>query len=517
MFNPIRHSKKITNLFAWIAAGSILIFGLAPLPVLALTLDQGVPPVQLPANSAALGLQDAFIDVAAKVSPAVVNIGSEWTEDVQGYGNMNDLFNFFYGQHGMGQQQNPVFKRKQQALGSGFLVTSDGYILTNAHVVGKAEKITVTMQDGTTYPAKIIGKYDKVDIAVIKIVDINKVFPHVVFGNSDNIKVGQWAVAIGNPFGLDHTVTTGVISAKGRSVEIGEGEGENGGGGSGVQNYIQTDASINPGNSGGPLCNIEGEVIGVNSAIYSQSGGSVGIGFAVPSNTARKTAEDLVNNNGKIVRAGLGAVVQSLSPAMAKSFGLSSNQGALLSDINAGSAAEKADLKAGDVVLAFNGSPITDSGDLVSRLYTYHQGDIITLTIQRNGIQSDIPVTLQQLDEAALEKKGEDTGDNPNGLSGQGQSEALGLAYEDQTPDIRTQLPAGTHTGPIVTQVDPQGPAAASGLQHGDIILKLGNSPVVSSNQLTVLLKKSDLKSGVRLFVWRNGETLYTILQSGDE
>jgi serine protease Do len=202
---------------------------------------------------------------------------------------------------------------------------------------------------------------------------------------------------------------------------------------------------------------------------------------------------------------------------MAKSFGLSSNQGALLSDINAGSAAEKADLKAGDVVLAFNGSPITDSGDLVSRLYTYHQGDIITLTIQRNGIQSDIPVTLQQLDEAALEKKGEDTGDNPNGLSGQGQSEALGLAYEDQTPDIRTQLPAGTHTGPIVTQVDPQGPAAASGLQHGDIILKLGNSPVVSSNQLTVLLKKSDLKSGVRLFVWRNGETLYTILQSGDE
>jgi len=510
MFNPIRYFKKITPLFAWIAAGSILISSLAPLPVLALTLDQGIPPVQLPANSAALGLQDAFIDVAAKVSPAVVNIGSEWTEDVQGYGNMNDLFNFFYGQHGMGQQQNPVFKRKQQALGSGFLVTSDGYILTNAHVVGKAEKITVTMQDGTTYPAQIIGKYDKVDIAVIKIIDAKKIFPHVVFGDSNNIKVGQWAVAIGNPFGLDHTVTTGVISAKGRSVEIGEG-------GAGVQNYIQTDASINPGNSGGPLCNIEGEVIGVNSAIYSQSGGSVGIGFAVPSNIARKTAEDLVNNNGKIVRAGLGAVVQSLSPAMAKSFGLSSNQGALLSDINAGSAAEKAGLKAGDVVLAFNGSPITDSGDLVSRLYTYHPGDIVTLTIQRNGVQSDVPVTLQQLDETALEKKAEDAGDNPNGLSGQGQSEALGLAYEDQTPDIRSQLPAGTPTGPMVTQVDPQGPAAASGLQHGDIILKLGNSPVVSSNQLTVLLKKSDLKSGVRLFVWRDGETLYTILQSGDE
>ncbi|HTA77678.1 MAG TPA: PDZ domain-containing protein, partial [bacterium] len=321
---------------------------------------------------------------------------------------------------------------------------------------------------------------------------------------------GQWAIAIGNPFALDRTVTTGVISAKGRSVEIGEG-------GAGVQNYIQTDASINPGNSGGPLCNIEGEVIGVNSAIYSQSGGSVGIGFAVPSNIARKTAEDLVNNNGKIVRAGLGAVVQSLSPAMAKSFGLTSNQGALLSDINPGSAAEKAGLKAGDIVLAMNGTAVTDSGDLVSRLYTYHPGDVITMTIQRNGVQSDVPVTLQQLDEAALEKKASETGDNSKGRPGEGQSDSLGFVYQDQTPDIRGQLPQGAPKGPVITEIAQQGPAAVAGLQQGDIILKLGNSPVVSANQLTALLKKSDLQNGVRLFVWRNGETLYTILQSGDE
>ena len=269
--------KKFRLISAWIAVASIMVFTCAPLPLLALTLDQGEPPVQLPPKSAALGLQDAFIEVAAKVSPAVVNIGAEWTEDVQGYGNMNEFFNFWFngpqGFPGFPQQRSPVIKRKQRALGSGFLITSDGFVLTNAHVVGKAEKVTVTLQDGTTYPAKIIGKYDKVDIAVIKIADDKKVFPHVVFGDSNDIKVGQWAVAIGNPFGLDHTVTTGVISAKGRSVEIGEG-------GSGVQDYIQTDASINPGNSGGPLCNIEGEVVGVNSAIYSQSGGSVGIGFA---------------------------------------------------------------------------------------------------------------------------------------------------------------------------------------------------------------------------------------------
>lgn len=202
---------------------------------------------------------------------------------------------------------------------------------------------------------------------------------------------------------------------------------------------------------------------------------------------------------------------------MAKSFGLSSNQGALLSDINPASAAEKAGLKAGDVVLALNGSPITDSGDLVSRLYTYHPGDMITLTIQRNGAQSDVPVTLQELNENPLNKKPGDVGEGSNGLSGQGQNESLGLAYQDQTPDIRSQLPQDAPKGPVITEIAPQGPAAASGLQQGDIILKLGNNPIVSANQLTVLLKKSDLKNGVRLFVWRAGETLYTILQSGDE
>ena len=303
-------------------------------------------------------MQNAFIDVAAKVSPAVVNISSEWTENVRGFdefGNMQDFFNFFYGQ-GM-PRRHPMLKQKQRSLGSGFLITSSGYILTNAHVIGKAEKVTVTFEDGTTYPAKIIGKDERVDIAVVKITDGDKQFPHVELGNSDEIKVGQWSIAIGNPFALDHTVTTGVISAKGRSVQISEGQG--------FQSYIQTDASINPGNSGGPLCNIQGEVVGINSAIYSQSGGSVGIGFAIPSNIARKAAEYLVNN-GKVIRAGLGAVVQGLTPQMAKSFGLSSTEGALISSVNPGSAAEKGGLKSGDIVLQINGEQLTDSGDLVA-------------------------------------------------------------------------------------------------------------------------------------------------------
>ena len=198
----------------------------------------------LPPNSAALALQKAFIDVAATVSPAVVNISSEWTENIRGldnFGGMDDFFNFwFYGPHGQRTPQR-VFKQKQRSLGSGFIITADGYILTNAHVIGKAEKVTVTMEDGTTYKGTIVGKDDKVDIGIVKISG-KADFPHLVLGDSDALKVGEWAIAVGNPFALDHTVTTGVISAKGRSVEISQDQG--------FQSYIQTDASINPGQFG---------------------------------------------------------------------------------------------------------------------------------------------------------------------------------------------------------------------------------------------------------------------------
>jgi Do/DeqQ family serine protease len=463
------------------------------------------------ANSAALALQDAFINVAATVSPAVVNISSEWTENVRGlndFGNMNDFFNFwFYGPQG-GPRNHPQLKEKERSLGSGFLVNSDGYIVTNAHVVGKADKVTVTFEDGTTYPGKIVGKDEKVDIAVVKISDGGKKFPFIVLGNSDDIKVGQWAIAIGNPFALDHTVTTGVISAKGRSVEVSQDQG--------VQSYIQTDASINPGNSGGPLCDIEGRVIGINSAIYSQSGGSVGIGFAIPSNIARKAVQDLVNN-GKIVRAGLGAIVQGLSPQMAKSFGLSSTEGALLSSINPGSAAEKAGLKPGDIVLAVDGEKVTSSSDLVAKLYLHQPGDKVDLTILRGGNRHQVPVTLEQLEEKDFKSADQANGGNGGSGNFHAQSEDLGFTYQDQTPDIRSQLAAGAPKGPVVTNVDPQTPAAQAGLQPGDIILKVNNRAIFSSNELEAVLNKSDLKHGVRIYLWRDGSNLFTFLQTGDE
>ena len=495
------------------AALAAVFLSLGPIgPAQALNLmEPQEAPVKLGPNNAALALQNAFIDVAASVSPAVVNISSEWTEDVQGlgqFGNMNDLWRYFFnGPNGNGGGQVPEYKQKQRSLGSGFIVTPDGTIVTNAHVVGKAEKVTVTFENGTTYPAKIIGKDLKTDIAVIKITDAGKTFPTVVLGDSDQLKVGEWAIAIGNPFALDHTVTTGVISAKGRSVEI----SENGG----AQSYIQTDASINPGNSGGPLCNIQGEVIGINSAIYSQSGGSIGIGFAIPINIAKKVADDLVNN-GKVIRAGLGAVVQSLNPQIAKSFGLASTQGALISSVNPGSAAEKAGLKPGDIILDLDGQTIDSSNDLVTKLFTFAPGQVVQLTVLRNGTQSEIAATLQTLSDAAggPGTPGADNSQDSSVPADSGQS--LGLSFQDQTPDIQQQLPKGAPKGPVVMGIDQNSPAAASGLQPGDVILKVNNTAVATADQLSAVLKKSDLKSGVRLFVWRGGSTLYSFLQDGD-
>lgn len=504
MGTTIRKPHCFSRSMNFLAAGALCFSSVAPLGAAPVKLEKEEPPVKVATNNAALALQNAFIDVAASVSPAVVNISSEWTENVQaynGYGNMDDFFNFFYGPQGAPRRM-PQMKRKQKSLGSGFLITADGYIMTNAHVIGKAEKVTVTFENGVTYPAKIIGKDEKIDIGIIKIAGGAKKFAHLPLGDSDNIKVGQWSIAVGNPFALDHTVTTGVISAKDRSME------------NGFQSYIQTDASINPGNSGGPLCNIQGEVIGINSAIYTQSGGSVGIGFAIPANVARKVAEDLINE-GKVVRAGLGVSVQPLTAKMAKSFGLASTEGALLSDINAGSAAEKAGLKPGDVVLAVNNTHVNGSADLVSKLYTHKAGETVQLTISRNGNESVVPVTLQAMDEKnpAPQRPAEQDSDNVI----QASSDRLGFTCVEQTPDIKGQLPPNAPAGPVVSQVEPQSPAAMAGFQPGDVILKVGNTAIVSGKQFAALLKKSDLKTGVRIFLWRGGTTHYAFLQTGDE
>ena len=479
-----------------------------------LRLENEPPPVPLPSSSPAMALQSAFISVAKAVGPAVVHISVEWTENVQTwdpFGNMDDFFNFFnnpFGNQGQGgHPHHPILKQKERALGSGIIISSDGYILTNAHVIGKATKVLVTLLDGTTYHAKIVGKDANMDIGILKIENGKKAFPHVVLGDSDSIEVGQWAIAIGSPFGLDHTITTGVISAKGRSIDMGQAGGGN------MENYIQTDASINPGNSGGPLCDIQGQVIGVNSAIYSQSGGSVGIGFAIPSNIAKKAAKEIVNQ-GKVTRAGIGAVIQSMNPQMAQSFGLSDTNGALISSVKPGSAAQRAGLKPGDIILKVGGRQVVDSGDLVSKLFAYNPGDKVEFTILREGTTLTLPVTLQKLSEKFLESNGK--GSNENDDTSPEAGNELGMSFQDQTPDIQQNLPSGAPSGPVITQVDPDSPADAAGLQQWDVVLKVGGKPVVSARQMTKALKESDLKNGVRLFIWRNGMTIFVFLQNGN-
>lgn len=473
-----------------------------------LQLKPEPPPVKLSTDNAALGLQKAFIDVAAVTGPAVVNISAEWTEriqGVQGFGSMEDFLNqWFYGPGAPPRQPRraPEYQRKQKSLGSGFLITSDGYVLTNAHVLGKAQKVTITLQDGRDFKAIVVGRDEKTDIGLVKIDAVD--LPHAVLGDSDALQVGQWSVAIGNPFALDHTVTTGVISAIGRSVALNEQ--------SPYQSYIQTDASINPGNSGGPLCNIQGEVVGINTAIFSQSGGSVGIGFAIPINVAKKVANDLANK-GRVVRAGLGATVQTLDYNMAKSFGLKSVEGALLSNIAPGSAAAKGGLKAGDVVLEFEGSPILSGSDLVAKLYTKAAGDKVQLTVLRDKRKFKFDVVLQALNEERAEAA-EDAGEKTRPAR---RADQLGLSVQDPSAEIRAQLPQDAPRGPVVMSVEQGSPAAQAGLTLGDIVLEVDGRPVNTAADLTKAFKSHNMKEGVRLFVWRDGSTFYTYLQAEDE
>ncbi len=483
-----------------VAAGLILIYPRVSSSGVRLKFNQ-TPPILLAPNNPALALETAFTQVAKAVSPAVVNISSEWTERVQGYnqfGNMDDFFNFwFYGPNAQPQAPREL-RRKQKSLGSGFLITPDGYLLTNAHVVGKAEKITVTLENGKDYQARVVGKDEKTDIALLKI-EAGDNLPSVPLGDSDAIQVGQWTIAIGNPFGLDHTLTTGVVSAKGRSVNLNEN--------SPYASYIQTDASINPGNSGGPLCNLKGEVIGINSAIFSQSGGNIGIGFAIPANVARKVAQDL-SSEGHVIRAGLGAVVQPLDAKLAESFGMMNSEGALLSSVNKGSAAEKAGLKSGDIVLEFNGERIVSASDLVAKLYAKAPGDVVRLSILRDKQKSDIEVVLQALSET-------DPGAaNDKGSSPKGVSKGLGFHYHDPTQDLKSRMNPSSPRGPVVTSVEPDGPAAKAGVQEGDIILKVGDQSTPDAATLGKALAAANLRRGVRMFVWRNGVTLYGFLQS---
>ncbi len=417
---------------------------------------------------------ESFADVVRSVKPAVVNVFS--TRLVRGPGSTGDpaedFFRHFFG-------EGPPRAQRQQSLGSGFIIDRDGYIVTNAHVVQQAEQIRVKLSNREEYDADVIGTDPKTDVAVIKIKP-RKDLPVVRLGDSDALDIGDWVIAIGNPFGLAETVTAGIVSAKGRVIGAGP-----------YDDFIQTDASINPGNSGGPLVNIRGEVVGINTAIFSRSGGSVGIGFAIPINHARRVA-DALRGGGRVVRGWLGVGVQAVTPELAESFGLAEPRGALIVDVEAGGPAAKAGLQRGDVLLTYNGVTITDSHQIPTLVADTPVGSVVELTVLRDRREQRLRIKVAE---------------QPSGKTAQPQarepSADWGIRVTDLTASVarRLDLPRGTRAA-VVSEITPGSPADDAGLEPGDLIRQVDRNEVRSAKECDRALRRA-------------GDTVLLLIQRG--
>lgn len=450
-----------------------------------------------PVQTGNVSFSSGFSAVAEKVVPSVVNIASTKVVRSPDSGQLSPFFSDpffrqFFGDQFTPQQQMPREER-ERSLGSGVIVSNDGYILTNNHVVDGANEIKVTLGNKRDYKARVIGKDPRTDIAVLKVEA--KDLPVIVFGDSSKVQVGDFTLAIGNPFGLAQTVTMGIVSATGR-------------GNLGIEDYedfIQTDASINPGNSGGALVNVNGELIGINTAILSgRSGGNQGIGFAIPINMARQVLDQILKN-GKVSRGYMGAWIQPVTPEIAKAFGLSQPQGALLGDVDPNGPAGKSGLQRGDIVLALNGQPIAGSRELRLKVAMSKPGTTVKLKVFHKGAEREVSVTLGELPSKAAAINSER--ESP--------STALqGLSVDDLTPDIARQLnlPAKTF-GVVITGVEPGTAAAEADLRRGDVIQEVNHRPVRNVQEFARLIDQLGSQS-VLLLINRGGNTLYVVLES---
>jgi serine protease Do len=449
-----------------------------------------------------------FAPVVKEVLPNVVNISSskvvktpknqmQMPEGME----QDPFFQQFFGQQfggrgqGRGQGNGPDMPQKQreQSLGSGVIVSPEGYILTNNHVVDGATDVKVTLSDKREYKAEVVGTDPKTDIAVLKLT--GEKFNAITLGDSTKVQVGDYALAIGDPFGVGQTVTMGIVSAKGR-------------GGLGIEDYedfIQTDAPINPGNSGGALVNDRGELVGINTAILSHgSGGNEGIGFAIPINLARNVMGQIIDH-GKVTRAYIGVVIQPITPNMSKALNLDKMQGALVGDVSAKGPAKDAGVQRGDVILAINGNTVNDSNELRNTISMMTPGQTVKLTINRNGSSKDIDVKLGEL---PLSKE-EAANDSENGSSKESMKGITVQTLDSDTAQ-QLQLPDATK-GVVVTGVDPSSPAADSGLRKGDVIQEVNHQPVKNASEFEAAMSKSE-KNGALLLVNRGGTTLFVAL-----
>ena len=465
-----------------------------------------IAPLQAADDGAIANLRQtskAFSSVAKQISPSVVFIQVESVQKRNTFTQFqspffdDDLFKRFFGDRfpGFPNQRQPQPEQRVMGQGSGFVFKIDkgmlsdtSYILTNNHVVEGADKIRVTFKDGRKFEAKVTGADPKSDIAILEI--DGSEHPALPLGNSASLEVGEWVVALGNPFGLSHTLTVGVVSAKGRS-------------GLGINDYedfIQTDAAINPGNSGGPLLNLDGEVVGINTAIFSRNGGYMGVGFAIPVNLAKNIADQLIDS-GEVTRGYLGVVIQSMTPELADSFDINEKKGILVAQVSEDSPAEKAGLKVGDLIVLYQGEKVTEVADFRNRVALTPPDSRANLAIIRNGKRKEISVKIGNLEERQVVAS-----------SSTEKADELGFTVQTLTPSLARQFNAKPGRGVVVTEVQPNSVASMSGLRPGTVILQVNQVDVNSTADFQRAVDNNRSDKSILLLVSDNGISRYVVL-----